>query len=459
MYCSSTSIDHFDVLQTSIVCGMDRLSVPCVNKHKALITFDAAMLLNDHHGYSFGTGTMHKAHSLAVASNYQTYGSTAVATAASTYTSVPSHLSFEPVLDLRNLQDVQSVGQLPATILQPLPDYHQIRLECATRSLLISRKRKIDMLASSLESLASSLISTGGNLQGDLARQVKNGAFDTFQDLGRNRIYNNQRAVGLSGDTPSSGAPERQEQNRVSDSGGSGEMPTSGRFADSFRHSGAAAAAAYSDASTARLEGNPPHDRDFGGGATNGDGSEADQLLESISFDEDVYYYSEVLAEEKDQDHLSPYQCELRKHLELFEADPAEVQGSRASGRLGKVALGQIGLRCRYCARVDPARRSKGSTNYTGSLEGVYQIAQNIARAHLCGKCANIPVETKIYLIQLRVEGLRSGTGGARTGGRNPKKHWKKSIRKRGIYQFQRRGSPPRLMRRRTGVARNSVTC
>lgn len=151
------------------------------------------------------------------------------------------------------------------------------------------------------------------------------------------------------------------------------------------------------------------------------------------------YYYSEVLAEKSDPDFLSPYQCELRKHIELFEAEPEEVRESVTPGRKGKVVVGQVGLRCRYCAGVHRSSRSKGAVNYSHTIEGLYQIAQNIAKLHLCERCIHIPSDVKKRMLQLRAYCSRSPP-------RNCKNHWIRSIRQRGVYEFQSEGHPKRLM-------------
>lgn len=159
----------------------------------------------------------------------------------------------------------------------------------------------------------------------------------------------------------------------------------------------------------------------------------------SSLFDNDVFYYSEILAEEADENHLSSYQCELRKHLELFEADPMDVRGSNTPGRLGRVKLGQLGLRCRYCAQMDCAERPKGAANYSSAVNGIYQIAQNMTKAHLCEKCTEIPQEVRNRLVRLRADCSRSSS-------RNCKRYWVDCIQKRGVYEIQVTGSG-RLMR------------
>ena len=65
-----------------------------------------------------------------------------------------------------------------------------------------------------------------------------------------------------------------------------------------------------------------------------------------------------------DEETLTAYQCLLRKQLELFEAGPDDVRGN-AQGRNTPIRLGQVGIRCRHCAHLPKAARSRGSVYYS----------------------------------------------------------------------------------------------
>ena len=54
--------------------------------------------------------------------------------------------------------------------------------------------------------------------------------------------------------------------------------------------------------------------------------------------------------------------------VELFEADPEDVRGSTTPGRKGKIALGQVGIRCLHCAQVNRSERSKGGVNFSHTI-------------------------------------------------------------------------------------------
>jgi hypothetical protein len=134
-----------------------------------------------------------------------------------------------------------------------------------------------------------------------------------------------------------------------------------------------------------------------------------------------VLYLGEV-----DDEGLTPYQCCLRKHLELFEADEDDVRNSTRQGRTAPVKLGQVGLRCRHCADAKVAARTKGAAYYSQSVEGLYQIAQNMSKVHLMEKCKHMPSADRRHLIALRNDSRRANGG---------KEYWKLKIREMGVYE------------------------
>ena len=132
-----------------------------------------------------------------------------------------------------------------------------------------------------------------------------------------------------------------------------------------------------------------------------------------------------VLYQESDEHKLTAYQCLLRKQLELFEADEDDVRCSTRQGRTAPIKLGQVGLRCRHCAGVQLAARTKGAAYYSQTIEGIYQIAQNMSKVHLCERCYRIPRDVRRQLIVLRSD-CRRAIGG--------KEYWSENIRALGVY-------------------------
>jgi hypothetical protein len=70
---------------------------------------------------------------------------------------------------------------------------------------------------------------------------------------------------------------------------------------------------------------------------------------------------------------LSSYQSLIREQIEIFQAIPADVEAN-AQGRNRPVVLGQVGIRCRHCARVPPRQRKSGSVYYPSKVRtSVYE--------------------------------------------------------------------------------------
>jgi hypothetical protein len=113
-----------------------------------------------------------------------------------------------------------------------------------------------------------------------------------------------------------------------------------------------------------------------------------------------------------DDDTFSQYQVVIRKCIELFEAHEADVH-SNAQGRNRPVVLGQVGIRCRFCAAVPPKERCKGAMYYPSRLVGLYQAAQNLANSHLVGMCPFVPADIRDQLVSLKDK--KSAAGGGKT--------------------------------------------
>lgn len=126
-----------------------------------------------------------------------------------------------------------------------------------------------------------------------------------------------------------------------------------------------------------------------------------------------------------DDDAMSPYQCFVRKQIELFEADFEDVD-SNAQGRNKPIVLGQVGIRCRYCNRLPPNQRKRGATYYPSKLDGIYQAANNLAIVHLGEYCENIDEQLRNHLATLRSM-LSIGGGG--------KKIWAERAANLGVFE------------------------
>ena len=125
---------------------------------------------------------------------------------------------------------------------------------------------------------------------------------------------------------------------------------------------------------------------------------------------------------------LSEHQQLLRKQIQVFEAGPDQV-AAMSQGRNKPIVLGQVGIRCRHCAGIPPTQRARGAVYFPSKLEGVYQMAQNMAQTHLCGTCTEIPKDLQAELIRLReMKTTASGTG---------KSTWADRVKVLGVYEDQ----------------------
>jgi hypothetical protein len=129
---------------------------------------------------------------------------------------------------------------------------------------------------------------------------------------------------------------------------------------------------------------------------------------------------------EEDSHSLNAYQCLLRKQIELFETAPTSGVEGRSQGRNTPIRIGQVGIRCRHCASLPNKARPKGAVYYSKSLDGVYQVSQNMSKVHLTERCRRIPNIIKQRLISLHSVNRRASGG---------KPYWVDGIRQLGVYE------------------------
>ena len=113
-----------------------------------------------------------------------------------------------------------------------------------------------------------------------------------------------------------------------------------------------------------------------------------------------------------DDEHLSEYQCFLRKNIEIFEADHEDLQWN-AQRMNHAVVLGQVGIRCRHCSTTNPWARAKGAVYYPKNMDGLYQAGQNMSKNHFCDTCTVIPSDVRQLMMVLR-RGKRRLIGGGK---------------------------------------------
>jgi hypothetical protein len=132
-----------------------------------------------------------------------------------------------------------------------------------------------------------------------------------------------------------------------------------------------------------------------------------------------------IFAQSTDTLVLTGHQALLRQQIELFRATQGDLL-SPARGRNKRIEVGQVGIRCRHCAHVLAARRTKGSVYFPATLLGLYQAAQNMSSNHIqCGLCPEMPQSLKDKFTELFPTKVQSsGVGRA---------YWAESAKKLGM--------------------------
>jgi hypothetical protein len=146
--------------------------------------------------------------------------------------------------------------------------------------------------------------------------------------------------------------------------------------------------------------------------------------------------YCRILYLAQDDENLSPYQCLVRKQIELFEATDQYLP-DKSQGRNRPIVLNQIGIRCRHCGMLPAKERAKGAVFFPSQLDGLYQTAQNLANKHLLHDCREMPTDVREDLVSVRLKekGVKTRKS-AYGGGRH---YWADGLRVLGVVQTQDR--------------------
>lgn len=136
-----------------------------------------------------------------------------------------------------------------------------------------------------------------------------------------------------------------------------------------------------------------------------------------------------VLAVPEDGQKLSSHQVLLRNQIEAFKATEDDLT-THTRGRNKPIKLGQIGIRCKHCARLPVARRQKGSTYFPASLHGLYQAAQNMNTTHMqSGLCTEMPPEYKQMFNEAMTNKVSSSVAG--------RPYWAKTAKQLGLIDTE----------------------
>jgi hypothetical protein len=118
-----------------------------------------------------------------------------------------------------------------------------------------------------------------------------------------------------------------------------------------------------------------------------------------------------TMANSRDLDTLSEYQCLLREQMEFFQATPEDTKVT-AQGRNRPIFLGQVGIQCRHCAHLPAKQRRRGAVYFPARLSSIYQSAQNMGTNHFNGRCPNIPDDVGEQLGSLKMQKSFNHGGG-----------------------------------------------
>jgi hypothetical protein len=140
-------------------------------------------------------------------------------------------------------------------------------------------------------------------------------------------------------------------------------------------------------------------------------------------------YLPKTLAQPDDKLLLSSHQVLLRHQIEAFQAAEEDTK-LPTRGRNKRIQVGQVGIRCRHCKNVPPARRQRGSMYFPHSTMGIYQACQNMSTTHLqCGLCSEMPERLKQQFAEL----IPSKTTGSLAG----RPYWAKSAQDMGLVDTE----------------------
>jgi hypothetical protein len=135
------------------------------------------------------------------------------------------------------------------------------------------------------------------------------------------------------------------------------------------------------------------------------------------------------LASDEDQNWLSEMLCFVRSDIvEIFRAQEMDIRSRNSSKR---IRLGQIGIRCRYCAHIPKGARAGRSASFPSSLDRIYQSLTMMLRDHF-GRCTGMPLPIQNKFLRFK----RKTTQGAT----DSKLFWVLSAQRMGLVDSEEGG-------------------
>ena len=136
------------------------------------------------------------------------------------------------------------------------------------------------------------------------------------------------------------------------------------------------------------------------------------------------YYNRQIisLSTNGDEQWLSEFLCFVRSQcIEVFTASPDDV-AARVNSK--KVLLGQVGIRCRFCAHQPHRDRAGRSSSFPSSINRIYQSLTMMLRDHFT-KCHSMPKQIKERYLYLKANTNQGAT--------DSKKYWLESAHELGL--------------------------
>jgi hypothetical protein len=127
-----------------------------------------------------------------------------------------------------------------------------------------------------------------------------------------------------------------------------------------------------------------------------------------------------------DDDVLSPLHCFMRRYcVEAFAATPEDVSTPRyGKSHAGKIAIGQVGIRCIHCKHLSPDSRPERAVCFPSTLRNIYHSIETWQRRHSL-VCTEIPPWVKKSIADL-MKSSRTTAGGRR-------QYWEDAAKKLGL--------------------------
>lgn len=123
-------------------------------------------------------------------------------------------------------------------------------------------------------------------------------------------------------------------------------------------------------------------------------------VVKASSLPSKTYYKGcmSLAIQDSDCEWLSELNCFIRSNcVEAFSATDDDV--SRSSKR-GRIALNQVGIRCRFCTDCPTKEKAVGAVSFPTSVAGIYESVKRWQRVHL-ELCESVPQDVRLKLAAL----------------------------------------------------------